>query len=141
MTHASFLSREGSTGYGTSSLHQDVKELDQLLDYLFSEPSLQQQQSSNEGSTGKQVIVEDEVVLIGHSTGCQDSVFYMKHGRPDLKKRVKGVVLQAPVSDREWLASLPQTEASFDLWPNGFVSLCIMSKKTAMYIMLAILYR
>lgn len=33
-------------------------------------------------------------VLIGHSTGCQDSVFYMQHGRPDLKAKVLGVVLQ-----------------------------------------------
>ncbi|CAM9347536.1 unnamed protein product [Hapterophycus canaliculatus] len=34
----------------------------------------------------------------------------MKHGRPDLRKRVLGVVLQAPVSDREYLETLPETE-------------------------------
>lgn len=33
-------------------------------------------------------------VLIGHSTGCQDAVFYMQHGRPDLAAKVRGVVLQ-----------------------------------------------
>lgn len=52
----------------------------------------------------------DSFLLIGHSTGCQDAVFYMKHGRPDLRKRVVGVVLQAPVSDREQLETLPGTE-------------------------------
>lgn len=37
-------------------------------------------------------------------------VFYMKHGRADLRADVRGVVLQAPVSDRDYLASLPETE-------------------------------
>ncbi|CAN0560401.1 unnamed protein product, partial [Laminaria digitata] len=49
-------------------------------------------------------------LLIGHSTGCQDSVFYMQHGRPDLRAAVRGVVLQAPVSDREYIVLLPPTE-------------------------------
>lgn len=48
--------------------------------------------------------------MIGHSTGCQDAVFYMEHGRPDLRAAVVGVVLQAPVSDREYLETLPSTE-------------------------------
>jgi gamma-glutamyltranspeptidase/glutathione hydrolase len=66
-------------GYGTSTITQDVLELDQLLlsSRLSSLP----------------------VVLIGHSTGCQDAVHYMKHGR--CKQRVCSIVLQAPVSDRE----------------------------------------
>ncbi|CAM9859560.1 unnamed protein product [Ectocarpus sp. 6 AP-2014] len=34
----------------------------------------------------------------------------MKHGRPDLRAAVVGVVLQAPVSDREYLETLPSTE-------------------------------
>ena len=34
----------------------------------------------------------------------------MKHGRPELRAAVRGVVLQAPVSDREYMASLPETE-------------------------------
>ncbi|CAN0165462.1 unnamed protein product [Pylaiella littoralis] len=35
----------------------------------------------------------------------------MKHGRQDLRGKVRGVVLQAPVSDRENLATLPGTES------------------------------
>lgn len=98
-----------------------MKELDELLNYLVSEPfspqqqQQQQHQHQHQPSDGKVTEVRDvldEIVLIGYSTGCQDSVFYMKHGRPDLRVRVKGVVLQAPVSDREWLALLPETEVS-----------------------------
>jgi pimeloyl-ACP methyl ester carboxylesterase len=45
-----------------------------------------------------------EIVLIGHSTGCQKSVYYqaIKHD-----KRVKGVVLLAPASD---------VDADMNLW-------------------------
>ena len=101
-------SREGS-GYGTSSLRQDVDELDELLDHLVSEARPPHPPSDVDGA---KIQPRDDIVLIGHSTGCQDSVFYMKHGRPDLRRRVKGVVLQAPVSDREGMALLPETEAS-----------------------------
>ena len=43
---------------------------------------------------------EVDVVLIGHSTGCQDVLHYLHtagNGRP----AVQGAILQAPVSDRE----------------------------------------
>ncbi|CAB1103167.1 unnamed protein product [Ectocarpus sp. CCAP 1310/34] len=94
-------------GYGTSSLRQDVEELDELLDYLSSTPSppVPEVASSDAGSSSS-----SSFLLIGHSTGCQDAVFYMKHGRPDLRAAVVGVVLQAPVSDREYLETLPSTE-------------------------------
>eukprot|EP00752_Nemacystus_decipiens_P012651 g11205.t2 len=88
-------------GYGTSSLRQDVEELDELLDCLSSAPP----------SSSSTPPVPATFVLIGHSTGCQDAVFYMQHGRPDLRAKVLGVVLQAPVSDREQLATLPDTAA------------------------------
>eukprot|EP00903_Cladosiphon_okamuranus_P018794 g17289.t1 len=84
-------------GYGTSSLRQDVDELDELLDYLSSV------------TTSSTPPAPASFVVIGHSTGCQDAVFYMKHGRPDLTAKVRGVVLQAPVSDREQLATMPST--------------------------------
>lgn len=34
----------------------------------------------------------------------------MKHGRADLRGKVRGVVLQAPVSDHQYMATLPETE-------------------------------
>ena len=43
----------------------------------------------------------EKVVLIGHSTGCQNCVHFMTHVAEDIKRRVIGVILQAPVSDQE----------------------------------------
>lgn len=54
-----------------------------------------------------------DILLIGHSTGCQDALFYMRHG--EHRSDVRGVVLQAPVSDREYLASLPDTAKWLEL--------------------------
>ncbi|XP_073009212.1 UPF0613 protein PB24D3.06c [Typha latifolia] len=83
-------------GYGTSSLEQDALELDQLIGYLI----------NKENSEG--------VVLLGHSTGCQDIVNYMRTSFP-CSRAVRGVILQAPVSDREYRATLPETAAMIDL--------------------------
>ncbi|CAM6095482.1 unnamed protein product [Calypogeia fissa] len=84
------------SGYGTSSLQQDSSELEQLLHYLIDE----------EESEG--------VMLIGHSTGCQDIVHYLKKGSSG-SRAVRGAILQAPVSDREYRASLPETAQMLDL--------------------------
>ena len=72
-------------GYGTSTLTQDVFEIDQLL----SCPKLLNYTSKNNLN----------VILIGHSTGCQDAVHYVKHGT--FKHKILDIILQAPVSDRE----------------------------------------
>lgn len=113
-----------TAGYGTSSLRQDVQELDELLDYLLNSNDSQAEQprasiaagtpqERQSSQTATNAATEkrrkNNVILIGHSTGCQDAVFYMKHGRPDLRAAIGGVVLQAPVSDREWRESLPET--------------------------------
>jgi pimeloyl-ACP methyl ester carboxylesterase len=68
-------------GFGQSSLEQDCKEIDQCI--------------------GKLKPVNTPIVLIGHSTGCQDIVAFLKEGRH--KARIKAVVLAAPVSDRDVL--------------------------------------
>jgi pimeloyl-ACP methyl ester carboxylesterase len=70
------------TGFGHSGgLDTDVAELDELLDYL----KLHRHCSN--------------AALVGHSTGCQIIVHYLKHGRnTDL---ISMAALQAPVSDRE----------------------------------------
>ncbi|KAM0951007.1 putative fusarinine C esterase SidJ, alpha/Beta hydrolase [Dioscorea sansibarensis] len=83
-------------GYGTSSLQQDSLELDQLIGYLI----------NKENSEG--------VVLLGHSTGCQDIVHYMRTNFA-CSRAVRGVILQAPVSDREYRATLPETASMIDL--------------------------
>lgn len=44
--------------------------------------------------------IEGEIVLVGHSTGCQDILLYMEKYS---NTNVKGIVLQGPVSDIECL--------------------------------------
>ncbi|XP_010278432.1 PREDICTED: UPF0613 protein PB24D3.06c [Nelumbo nucifera] len=83
-------------GYGTSSLQQDAQELDQLIGYFI----------NKEDSEG--------VVLLGHSTGCQDIVHYMRTNAA-CSRAVRAAILQAPVSDREYRATLPETAAMIDL--------------------------
>lgn len=51
---------------------------------------------------------KEKVVLMGHSTGCQDCMVYAKsHTRPDHAQsgtpQIAGYILQAPVSDREYI--------------------------------------
>ena len=70
-------------GYGTGSLDRDAEELGVLLRYLVRE----------RGATS--------FALIGHSTGCQDIVQFMKVADDDVRALVRVAVLQAPVSDRE----------------------------------------
>ncbi|GLT81467.1 hypothetical protein SLA2020_528520 [Shorea laevis] len=91
-----FLMSSSYSGYGTTSLKQDALELDQLISYLI----------NKENSEG--------VVLLGHSTGCQDIVHYM-HTNAACSRAVRAAILQAPVSDREYRATLPETAAMIDL--------------------------
>jgi len=75
--------------YGIASLDQDARELDMLVQHL------------------KKEYEATHVVLAGHSTGCQDAVRYVQR----FPRSIDGVILQAPVSDREFLATLPNTAA------------------------------
>lgn len=51
------------------------------------------------------------MVIVGHSTGCQDAVRYaQRHRSSSAAAPLRGVVLQAPVSDVEWLATQAGTE-------------------------------
>lgn len=97
-------------GYGTSTLELDAMELNQLIDYLI----------NKENSEG--------VVLLGHSTGCQDIVHYMRTNFA-CSRAVRGVILQAPVSDREYRATLPKTAEMIDL------ALSMMNEGKAMELM------
>ncbi|MCL7033264.1 hypothetical protein MKW94_004014 [Papaver nudicaule] len=74
----------------------DAGELDQLISYLI----------NKEDSTG--------VVLVGHSTGCQDIVHYLRTNAA-CSRAVRAAILQAPVSDREFRATLPETAEMIDL--------------------------
>ncbi|KAM7466671.1 hypothetical protein LguiB_014233 [Lonicera macranthoides] len=91
-----FLLLSSYSGYGISSLKKDAMDIDQLVSYLI----------NKEDSEG--------VVLLGHSTGCQDIVYYMRTNSA-CSKAVRGAIFQAPVSDREYKAMLPETAAMIDL--------------------------
>lgn len=68
------------SGWGMGSLDRDVEEIDLLVKHLRTKCN------------------KKKVVLMGHSTGTQDSLHYL------LKKdSVDGIILQASVSDREAL--------------------------------------
>ncbi|KAK1395184.1 UPF0613 protein like [Heracleum sosnowskyi] len=95
-TLVQFLLSSSYSGYGISSLKEDAMELDQLISYFI----------NKEDSEG--------VILIGHSTGCQDIVYYLRTNSA-CSRAVRGAILQAPVSDREYKATLPETAPMIDL--------------------------
>lgn len=70
-------------GFGNGDLERDSREISALLWYLTCHRS---------GET---------FALVGHSTGCQNCIHFLKHGMPEMVKRTKVIALQAPVSDRE----------------------------------------
>ena len=84
--------------YGTSSLDRDAEELAQLVRHL----------KSDAGVT--------DYGIVGHSTGCQDAVTFVRHCLKDGEiEKPRFVVLQAPVSDRESLDMSPSTWKSIDV--------------------------
>lgn len=76
-------------GFGHGSLSRDTDELVRLMEYLVCHHSA------------------ERFALVGHSTGCQNSIHFLKFGRKDIVEKMKVVALQAPVSDRESLAMNP----------------------------------
>ncbi|PFH60915.1 hypothetical protein XA68_10113 [Ophiocordyceps unilateralis] len=88
--------RSAFTGFGTSSLKNDVEDIAALVNHLRG-------------------LGREKIVLFGHSTGCQDCMEYAhaaKHNSPP----VDGFILQAPVSDRESLDLFsPDFQATLDL--------------------------
>ncbi|TVY27360.1 UPF0613 protein [Lachnellula hyalina] len=70
------------TGWGISSLQKDVKELSQCVAYF-------------------RTIKSGKIILIGHSTGCQDVMEYLTGTGHEDRAPVNGGIIQGPVSDRE----------------------------------------
>lgn len=73
-------------GWGTGSLKRDADEVEKAVEYL-------REKLEAGGLENKQ-----KIVLLGHSTGCQDIMYYLTKGT---RAKVDGVVLQAGVSDRD----------------------------------------
>ena len=75
--------------YGISSLKQDCQELTKLLKAIV------------------KVYKFQKIVMLGHSTGTQDALYYMRYG--ELAEMVSGVILQAAVSDRDIFSTWEET--------------------------------
>ena len=73
-------------GFGHGSLQRDCEELQELFRYLIDYRNA------------------EEFCLVGHSTGCQDAVYFLGNAAKDLCDKLTVVGLQAPVSDRECAA-------------------------------------
>ncbi|KAK4051448.1 hypothetical protein OIV83_002932 [Microbotryomycetes sp. JL201] len=81
-------------GWGASSVLQDAKEIAQCVTYL------------------EQVCNKQKIVLMGHSTGCQDAIAYthLRAQQPSSASEVAGIILQAPLSDREFVLATAPTK-------------------------------
>lgn len=79
----------GSSGrsWGVSSIAQDAEEMAKIVAYF---------KAQRPGG---------KIVIMGHSTGCQDCMEYVVGAKAEQRPAVDGVILQAPVSDREALVN------------------------------------
>lgn len=84
-TLAQALLTSSYTGWGTSSLARDAQELSECVAYF-------------------RTIKTGKIVLMGHSTGCQDVMEYLTGPGHETRSPVDGAILQAPASDREAIA-------------------------------------
>ena len=75
-------------GFGVSDLDKDAEELDLGVDRILASASAIEKKKKKHA-----------VALVGHSTGCQDIVHFLRRGRR--RADIAAAVLQAPVSDRE----------------------------------------
>ncbi|KAJ4264921.1 hypothetical protein NW762_005164 [Fusarium torreyae] len=88
--------RSSFTGFGISSLSNDVEDISALVKYLRG-------------------IGKEKIVLFGSSTGCQDCIEYSNYAKHN-NEPVDGFILQSPVSDRESLDLVfPNPQPSLDL--------------------------
>lgn len=69
--------------FGFSSLSRDAEELAKHITFL------------------KTRFGFAKIALLGHSTGAQDVLYFLRHGRTEVTSLVTGVILQGGVSDRE----------------------------------------
>ncbi|KAK2763018.1 hypothetical protein FQN53_007344 [Emmonsiellopsis sp. PD_33] len=91
------------SGWGLASLDGDVDEIGQCVDYVKSYKS---------ASAPAQNYPPGKVVIMGHSTGSQDTLHYLYSQNPgsgNIRPPVDGAILQAPVSDREAILNTIRT--------------------------------
>ena len=85
------LFRSSNLQYGWHTIDHDIEDLKTLIDYLI----------ANRNHL-------ESIILMGHSTGCQDIIHFLRKERKHPK--IHRVILQAPVSDRQYLSQFSSTE-------------------------------
>jgi len=95
----SVLTRSSGHGFGTGTLQRDAEDIEKMVDYLY------HKQGQNN---------QLKIILLGFSTGCNDIVWYLKHYSKH-KEIIRAIILQGPVSDREYLRTLPNNEELLSL--------------------------
>ncbi|KAK5173645.1 uncharacterized protein LTR77_002326 [Saxophila tyrrhenica] len=75
----------GSSGlsWGVSSIARDAEDMAKIVAYI------------------KELRPGGMIIIMGHSTGCQDCMEYIVGKNAEKRPAVDGIILQAPVSDRE----------------------------------------
>ncbi|CAF2766877.1 unnamed protein product [Rotaria sp. Silwood2] len=89
------LFRSSNLQYGWHTINDDIEDLKCLINYLI-----------NNRNHLKSII------LMGHSTGCQDIIHYLRQDKNHSK--IIQVILQGPVSDREYLSKISSTKDQLD---------------------------
>ena len=74
-------------GFGVSSVARDADDIAKVVTYI------------------KELRPGGKVVIMGFSTGCQDCMEYATGRNAEKRPPVNGIILQAPVSDREGMAA------------------------------------
>jgi len=85
------LLRSSNLQYGWHTIDNDIQDLKTLINYL----------------TNNRDYLES-IILMGHSTGCQDIIHYLRQEK--IHSKIVQIILQGPVSDREYLSRLSSTK-------------------------------
>ena len=93
-----------SRSFGTFDLKRDVDEIETCVKFIRSDSGL--------GNAGT------KIVLLGHSTGCQDTLTYIYSQAKSTRPPLQGAILQAAASDREGamhsVSTKPEIKSSYD---------------------------
>ncbi|CAF1068870.1 unnamed protein product [Rotaria sordida] len=93
------LFRSSNLQYGWHTIDDDIQDLNILIDYLIN---------------NRNHLLS--IILMGHSTGCQDIIHYLRQQKKHPK--IHRVILQGPVSDRQYLSTLSSTKDQLDYCLN-----------------------
>lgn len=100
---AKILLTSSYSGWGTGTIARDASEIREAVSFF------------------RNSLKRSKIVLMGHSTGCQDTMYYLtRQASQTSADSIDGAILQAPVSDREAMQLL---------FPSEFDGLLMTAKK------------